>query len=123
MVSPALPGNELTRGMNLTLEECLRRWESIPGLRRAELIDGVVYVPSPVGIDHCTKNTKLIGWLDRYAEDTPGCEAGNNGGPRKTKPDCTKALPNLPLRFAFRPPAWNLDRSSHFTSGQEFWST
>ena len=79
MVSPALTGNELTTGMKLTLEEFLSRWEAIPELKKAELINGVVYVPSPVGIDHWTKDTKLIGWLDRYAEETPGCEAGNNG--------------------------------------------
>ena len=79
MVSPALPGDELITGMKLSLEEFLSRWEAIPELKKAELIDGVVYVSSPVGADHCSKDSMLIWWLSCYAEETPGCDAGNNG--------------------------------------------
>ena len=79
MVSPQVASNELVSGMELTLEEFLSRWEAIPELKKAELIDGVVYVPSPVGTDHCSKDAMLIAWLCLYAEETPGCDAGNNG--------------------------------------------
>ena len=79
MVSPATPGNDLITGMKLTLEEFLRRWETLPDLKKAELIDGVVYVPSPVGADHCSKDAWLTWWLCSYAVETPGCDAGNNG--------------------------------------------
>ncbi len=79
MVSPQVAGKELVTGMKMTLEEFLRRWEAIPELKKAELIDGVVYVPSPVGLDHCSKDTMLIWWLCSYTVETPGCDAGNNG--------------------------------------------
>ncbi len=79
MVSPQVAGKELVTGMKMTLEEFLRRWEAIPELKKAELIDGVVYVPSPVSIEHENRDIKIIVWLDRYAEQTPGCGCGNNG--------------------------------------------
>ena len=79
MVSPQVANKELVTGMKMTLEEFLRRWEAIPELKKAELIDGVVYVPSPVGLDHCTKDAMLIWWLGSYVVETPGCDTGNNG--------------------------------------------
>jgi len=79
MVSPQMTGKELVTGMKLTLEEFLIRWEAIPELKKAELIDGVVYVPSPVSIEHDNRDLKIHGWLDRFAEETPGCDCGSNG--------------------------------------------
>ena len=38
----------LREGDRLTREEFLRRWEAMPDLRRAELIDGIVLMPSPI---------------------------------------------------------------------------
>lgn len=40
------PGDRMGR------EEFISRWERMPELKFAELIDGVVYVPSPVSIPH-----------------------------------------------------------------------
>ena len=78
MVSPQVAGKELVSGMELSLEEFLSRWEAIPELKKAELIDGVVYVPSPVGIDHCHLDTTIVWWLKQYKAATPGCKTGNN---------------------------------------------
>ena len=39
----------LVDGERLTLDEFIRRWEEQPDLKLAELIEGVVYLPSPVG--------------------------------------------------------------------------
>jgi hypothetical protein len=60
------------------LKEFLRRWEELPELKNAELVDGVVYVPSPVSRQHGSLDTLMIWWLAQYAQATPGCEAGNN---------------------------------------------
>jgi Uma2 family endonuclease len=62
----------------LTLEEFLRRWGVLPDLKNAELIDGVVYVPSPVSLEHSELDTLIHLWLAYYAQATPGCRAGNN---------------------------------------------
>ena len=35
-------------GDRLTSDEFIRRWEAMPDLKHAELIDGIVQMPSPV---------------------------------------------------------------------------
>ena len=57
----------------------MRRWEEIPDLKHAELIDGIVYMASPVGRGHYTFQSFLNGWLDFYATVTPGCWPGTEG--------------------------------------------
>jgi Uma2 family endonuclease len=57
----------------MSSEEFLRCWEEMPDLKRAELIDGIVYMPSPVSRDHDTSHTFLTVWLGDYAKATPGC--------------------------------------------------
>jgi Uma2 family endonuclease len=68
----------LVAGDNLPRDEFLRRWEATPQVRRAELIGGVVYVPSPLSWPHGTMDNHVGTWLGVYAASTPGCEAGNN---------------------------------------------
>jgi Uma2 family endonuclease len=62
------PGDRLSR------EEFLARWECMPALKKAELIDGVVYVPSPVSIVHSGYDGFSHLLLSFYAARTPGCE-------------------------------------------------
>jgi Uma2 family endonuclease len=69
----------LIEGDSLTSAEFMRRWEEIPDLKHAELIDGIVYMPSPVGRGHYTFQSFLNGWLDGYATVTPGCCPGTEG--------------------------------------------
>jgi len=78
MLSPVLRLPGLITGERLTVEEFLRRWEELPELKNAELIDGVVYVPSPVSLEHGNLDTRIIWWLSHYAQATPGSKAGNN---------------------------------------------
>ncbi|MGO4885594.1 MAG: Uma2 family endonuclease [Bryobacteraceae bacterium] len=79
MLSPLVSPPGLVTGDRLTVEEFLRRWEQLPDLKNAELIDGVVYVSSPLSLEHSRLDTRIIVWLDYYAQATPGCDNGNNG--------------------------------------------
>src|SRR5205085_3081278 len=62
---------ELITGQRMTREEFLCRWEALPDLKNAELIDGVVYVASPVSIEHGTSDISAHAWLELYAWHTP----------------------------------------------------
>lgn len=71
-VPPLCAGDKLTR------EEFLRRWEQHPEIKFAELIGGVVYMPSPLPRIHGVTDNHVSGWLWVYSAQTPGTEAGNN---------------------------------------------
>ncbi|HXH09099.1 MAG TPA: Uma2 family endonuclease [Alphaproteobacteria bacterium] len=76
-VDAALPA--LENGDRLTRAEFERRYEAMPNLKKAELIEGVVYVPSPVRHrQHGSPHAQLITWLGLYAAHTPGVEVGDN---------------------------------------------
>jgi Uma2 family endonuclease len=68
----------LVAGDFLTRTEFLQRWENMPRLTRAELIRGVVYLPSPPSREHGVMENNVAGWLAVYRAATPGCEAANN---------------------------------------------
>jgi Uma2 family endonuclease len=73
----------LENGDRLTRAEFERRYEAVPHLKKAELIEGVVYVPSPVRHrQHGSPHAQLIGWLVQYAANTPGVEVGDNSSVR-----------------------------------------
>ena len=61
----------LRNGDRLTAEEFERRYDAMPGVR-AELIEGFVYVASPVSADHGYSHFDLNGWLFVYKATTPG---------------------------------------------------
>ncbi len=68
----------LFEGDRLNAAEFLRRWEALPDLKYAELIDGVVFMASPLSLDHGTTHHEVNGWLFFYRSHTPGCQAGND---------------------------------------------
>jgi Uma2 family endonuclease len=73
----------LENGDRLTRAEFERRYEAMPQLKKAELIEGVVYVPSPVRHrQHGAPHAHLIIWLGQYAAHTPGVEVGDNSSVR-----------------------------------------
>ncbi len=51
----------------------------MPEVKLAELIGGLVYMPSPVSRDHSSHDSLANGWLCYYAVRTPGCDAGGHG--------------------------------------------
>jgi Uma2 family endonuclease len=67
----------LERGDFLSRDEFLRRWEAAPLVKRAELIQGVVYMPSPLSRRHGARDNDVAAWLGVYRAATPGCEALN----------------------------------------------
>ena len=74
---PAVPA--LEAGDQLTRDEFERRYAAMPGLKKAELIEGVVYIPSPVRVRcHGSPRAKIIGWLGHYQARTPGVEVAGN---------------------------------------------
>jgi Uma2 family endonuclease len=71
------PGDRLTR------EEFERRYAAMPGLKKAELIEGVVYMPSPVRARrHGNPHAKIITWLGNYEAKSPGVEVADNATAR-----------------------------------------
>jgi len=58
----------------MSREEFLARWEQMPEVNKADLIDGVVYMPSPVSKTHGRFDAPFHILMERYAEATPGCE-------------------------------------------------
>jgi Uma2 family endonuclease len=69
----------LCDGDRLTSDEFLRRWEAMPEVKHAELIDGIVYMPSPVSDTHSDFHWMLSHWLATYEDATPGCKGGMEG--------------------------------------------
>jgi Uma2 family endonuclease len=65
-------------GDRLTKEEFLRIWEGHPEIKRAELIGGVVYMPSPLSFDHGAMEVDVVTWIGNYRAWTPGTSAASN---------------------------------------------
>ncbi len=72
----ALP--PLEAGQRLDRATFHTRYEAMPPSTRAELIGGLVCMPSPVSFDHADKNVPVVIWLDHYAESTPGVRGSIN---------------------------------------------
>jgi Uma2 family endonuclease len=52
----------------------------MPNVKKAELIEGVVYMPSPVSHDeHAGPHFDFVTWLGVYRALTPGVRGGDNG--------------------------------------------
>jgi hypothetical protein len=71
---PTIP--PLQHGERLTRDEFERRYAAMPHIKKAELIEGVVYMPSPVSFGHGGPHRRLITWLGIYCDHTPGTESG-----------------------------------------------
>jgi Uma2 family endonuclease len=77
---PEAPIPPLVAGQRLTRAEFERRYDAMPNLKKAELIEGVVVMPSPVRFDHhSAPHVALAMWLGVYRAHTPGVRAGANG--------------------------------------------
>lgn len=76
--SVSIPVPPLEDGQPLSRDEFERRYEAMPGLRKAELIEGVVHMP-PVSLEgHAEPHLSLVTWVGTYKAATPGVRAGDN---------------------------------------------
>src|SRR5688572_15224230 len=79
MPESAESGPVLEPGDKLSREEFERRYQRMPHVKKAELIEGVVYMPSPLRARKHGKPHNEIGtWLGVYAAETPGVECFDN---------------------------------------------
>ncbi len=97
MVTVAQHLPPLVAGDKLTVGEFLRRWEAMPEVKQAELIGGIVYMPSPLSWDHASMANQVSCWLGVYAAHTPGCQPGNNATWIMSEEDSPQ--PDLSLRI------------------------
>lgn len=69
----------LENGDRLTRAEFERRYEAMPEKVKAELIEGIVYMASPVRITHHAKpHSRIMTWLGVYTATTKGVDFADN---------------------------------------------
>ena len=69
----------LCAGDRLSRAEFERRYQAHPEIKKAELIEGVVYMPTPVRFEqHGRPHFNIITWLGTYCAATPGIVAGGD---------------------------------------------
>jgi Uma2 family endonuclease len=70
---PLIAGDRLSRA------EFERRYLAHPDIRKAELLEGIVYMPSPVKHKyHGNPHLYLGGWITNYIAATPGVDGSDN---------------------------------------------
>lgn len=89
------PTPPLEQGDRLTRDEFERRYNAMPDLKKAELIEGVVYMAAAaVKFEgHAHEHTHLGAWLAWYEAETGGVVAGDNSSLKldldnMPQPDC-----------------------------------
>ena len=77
LVSREVP--PLENGDQLTASEFLRRYDAMPEVKKAELIQGTVYMASPVRADqHGDPDSIIQTWIGTFAAATGGVRASTN---------------------------------------------
>ena len=93
--SPARPQPPtLEAGDHLDQKTFHARYEAMPQGTQAELIGGVVYMPSPMKLPHGRLQQLVSNWLGDYEELTPGVQAVAGvttilGEDSEPQPDCS----------------------------------
>lgn len=69
----------LENGDHLTRAEFERRYEVMPQVKKAELVQGVVYMASPVRVNvHGEPRAAVMTWLGLFRAFTSGVRLGDN---------------------------------------------
>ncbi|HQU44747.1 MAG TPA: Uma2 family endonuclease [Pirellulales bacterium] len=109
----------LEAGDHLTRDEFEHRYWATPGVKKAELIEGVVYMPSPVSRRHGRPHLWLGGWLTQYLAQTPGLDAADNATVRFD--DLNEPQPDLLLVIeAISGGQSGVDEEDYFSGPPEF---
>ncbi|MBL9152779.1 MAG: Uma2 family endonuclease [Verrucomicrobiales bacterium] len=89
----------LENGDRLTRAEFHRRYQAMPSVKKAELIEGFVHMPSPVQLQrHSQPSAHLVTWLGTYSASFSGIGIGDNGtvlldADNEVQPDAFLFLP------------------------------
>ena len=75
---PASGAPALENGDRLTRCEFERRYAMRPDLKKAQLIEGIVYMPSPVGLVHAEAHSAIHSVLGVYAASTAAVRVAGN---------------------------------------------
>ena len=90
---------ELCAGDVLTRAEFERRYSAMAHVKKAELIEGVVYMGSPVRFEqHSRPENAFVSWIALYRKFTPGLRSGGNATVRldldnEPQPDLLLRIP------------------------------
>jgi Uma2 family endonuclease len=131
MAVVARPRPSLESGDRLTRAEFHRRYCARPDIKKAELVEGVVYVASPIRFEgHGEEHGWIVGWLAAYVARTPGVRLGDNatvyldaenevqpdaflwrpepGGPRLTEDRYIEGAPQLVVEISASSASYDL---------------
>jgi Uma2 family endonuclease len=79
LTTPTLTTPPLESGDSLTRTEFERRYQAMSDIKKAELIEGVVYMASPLRYrNHGVPHAQIMGWLLTYVANTPGVGIADN---------------------------------------------
>ena len=78
VATSAPPVTPMENGDRLPRWEFERRYLARPDIKKAELIEGVVHMASPVRATHAEKHSDLLAWLRVYGASTPGVSVLDN---------------------------------------------
>ncbi len=99
VLPPSSPVPLLQNGDHLTRAEFERRYEAMPHIKKAELVEGIVYMPSPVRlVQHAHPHAHIVTWIGYYTSKTPHIVVGDNGTSRldednEPQPDVMLLIP------------------------------
>jgi len=69
----------LENGDRLTRSDFEQRYEAMPHVKKAELIERIVYMPSPVRVrSHGKPHGQMMDWISMYSAATPGVDCADN---------------------------------------------
>jgi hypothetical protein len=118
MSAPTATTPRLNNGDHLTRAEFERRYHATPDAKKAELIEGVVYLPSPVRLWHGQARLDLAGWVGFYRAHTPCVLAGDNATVRLD--DDNEPQPDLLLMIDPRLGGQAMLQDGYVVGGPEF---
>jgi Uma2 family endonuclease len=105
----------LQAGERLPRDEFEQRYTAMPHLKKAELIEGVVVMPSPVYDTHARPHALLMAWLAAYWVPTPGIDLLDNVSVRLDMQN--EPQPDAVLRIETRAGGQTRVSADHYIEG------